>query len=142
MHIVGLETLSEDDSTALVTTALGNDPRPSREPEALRELAALCGHLPLALQVAAAMLRRRRHRGIASLVAEIKRAGDPTVVLDKGNRGTYLLGRTLMNLALTYEEASRTEDARSHYAQAADVLDRANGPTEAAQARAQAETLP
>ncbi|WUO26646.1 tetratricopeptide repeat protein [Streptomyces sp. NBC_00287] len=95
LHIVDLETLSEADAAALVTTALSNDPRPSREPDALRELTALCGHLPLALQIAAAMLRRRRHRGIALLVAEIKKAGDPTVVLDNGSRGTDQYGRSL-----------------------------------------------
>jgi len=98
LRVIGLETLPEDESAALVTTALSNDPRddrPSREPESLRELTALCGHLPLALQIAAAMLRRRRHRDIASLVTEIKAAGDPTAVLDNGDRGTDQYGRSL-----------------------------------------------
>ncbi|MEV0174832.1 tetratricopeptide repeat protein [Streptomyces sp. NPDC050803] len=98
LHTVDLETLSEADSIALVTTALSNDPRddrPSREPEAVRELTALCGHLPLALQIAAAMLRRRRNRDIATLVAEIRRVGDALTVLDHGSRGTDLYGRSL-----------------------------------------------
>ncbi|MBD0843179.1 tetratricopeptide repeat protein [Streptomyces sp. TRM68416] len=99
LQIVDLETLPEDDAVALVTNAPRGDPRDdraSREPEALRELTALCGHLPLALQIAAAMLRRRRHRDIASLVAEIKAAGDPTTVLDNGSRGTDQYGRSLV----------------------------------------------
>ncbi|WP_051744705.1 tetratricopeptide repeat protein [Streptomyces yerevanensis] len=100
VRLIDLETLAPDDSAALVTRALHNaderDDRPSREQDALRELTSLCGHLPLALQIAAAMLRRRRHRGIASLVTEIKEAGDPTAVLDNGSRGTDLYGRSLV----------------------------------------------
>jgi tetratricopeptide (TPR) repeat protein len=96
---IGLETLAGDDSAALVATALHSsdehDNRPLREPDALRELASLCGHLPLALHIAAAMLRRHRLRPIADLVAEIKRAEDPTHVFDSGNRGTDQYGRDL-----------------------------------------------
>ncbi|MFJ9819423.1 tetratricopeptide repeat protein [Streptomyces sp. NPDC101151] len=97
--LVGLEPLSEDESTALVTSALHiadpNDDRPAQEPGTLRQLTSLCGHLPLTLHIAAAMLRRRRHRDIASLVTEIKRAGDPTRVLDAGSRGPDQYGRSL-----------------------------------------------
>ncbi|MGW6738608.1 tetratricopeptide repeat protein [Streptomyces sp. NPDC055013] len=100
VRLIDLETLPPDDSIALVTHALHDaderDERPLREPDALRELASLCGHLPLALQIAAAMLRRRRHRDIASLVTEIQAAGDPTTVLDKGSPGTDLYGRSLV----------------------------------------------
>ncbi|WP_369172453.1 tetratricopeptide repeat protein [Streptomyces sp. R28] len=99
VRLIDLETLTPDDSAALVTRALHDaderDDRPAREPHALRELADLCGHLPLALQIAGAMLRRRRHRDIASLVAEIKEAEDPTAVLDNGSAGTDLYGRSL-----------------------------------------------
>lgn len=98
LRTIGLKTLPEGEAAALVTTALSNDPRDdraSREPESLRELTALCGHLPLALQIAAAMLRRRRRRDIASLVDEIRAAGDPTAVLDNGGRGTDQYGRSL-----------------------------------------------
>lgn len=100
LRLVSLETLSKDDSAALVTTALhyadAHDDRPSREPTALHELTSLCGHLPLALQIAAAVLRRRRSSDIASLVAEIERAEDPTAVLDNGSRGTDQYGRPLV----------------------------------------------
>ncbi|MGN9760698.1 tetratricopeptide repeat protein [Streptomyces sp. SD31] len=99
VRLIDLETLTPDDSVALVTRALQGaderDDRATREPQALRELTALCGHLPLALHIAAAMLRRRRHRGIASLVAEITEAEDPTAVLDSGSPGTDLYGRSL-----------------------------------------------
>ncbi len=100
VRVIDLEVLDPDESAALVTRALheadDRDDRPAREPDALRELTGLCGHLPLALQIAAAMLRRRRHRGIASLVAEIKKAGDPAAVLDNGTPGTDLYGRSLV----------------------------------------------
>lgn len=99
VRVIDLETLGPDESAALITRALRDaderDERPSREPDALRELAALCGHLPLALQIAAAMLRRRRHRDIASLVDEIRETGDPTTALDNGSPGTDLYGRSL-----------------------------------------------
>ncbi|MFH9042641.1 tetratricopeptide repeat protein [Streptomyces sp. NPDC017966] len=99
VRLIDLETLAPDDSVALVTRALHDtdegDDRPAREPEALRKLAGLCGHLPLALQIAAGMLRRRRYRDIASLVAEIQKAEDATTVLDHGSPGTDLYGRSL-----------------------------------------------
>ncbi|MEV6766049.1 tetratricopeptide repeat protein [Streptomyces sp. NPDC051105] len=100
IRLIDLETLDPDDSVALVSRALYDtderDERPGCEPDALRELTDLCGHLPLALQIAAAMLRRRRYRSIASLVAEIKETGDPTSALDKGSRGTDQYGRSLV----------------------------------------------
>ncbi|MGW3173222.1 tetratricopeptide repeat protein [Streptomyces sp. NPDC001153] len=91
LRTIGLEPLHEDESAALVTNALHitdpQDDRPGREPVALRELVALCGHLPLALHIAAATLCHRRHRDIASLAAEIKGAVDPTRALDDGTEG-------------------------------------------------------
>ncbi|MER5547184.1 tetratricopeptide repeat protein [Streptomyces sp. NPDC002589] len=91
LRTIGLDSLHEDEAAALVTNALHitnpQDDRPEREPAALRELVALCGHLPLALHIVAATLCHRRHRDIASLVAEIKRAVDPTRALDDGAEG-------------------------------------------------------
>lgn len=100
VRLIDLETLDPDDSVALVTRALHGtderDERPGREPAALRELADLCGHLPLALQIAAGMLRRRRYRDIASVVTEIRDAGDTAAVLDHGSPGADLYGRSLV----------------------------------------------
>ncbi|GAA2205361.1 AfsR-like transcriptional regulator TcrA [Streptomyces bangladeshensis] len=97
---IDLDPLAADDAVALVARALldadERDDRPAREPEALRELAGLCGHLPLALQIAAAMLRRRHPRAIASLVRDIHEAADRTVVLDGGPGGTDQYGRSLI----------------------------------------------
>ncbi|GGS97094.1 hypothetical protein GCM10010206_69760 [Streptomyces cinerochromogenes] len=100
VRLIDLETLEPEDSVALVTRALHGtderDDRPAREYAALHELADLCGHLPLALQIAAGMLRRRRHRDISSVVTEIRDAGDTTAVLDHGSPGTDLYGRSLV----------------------------------------------
>jgi hypothetical protein len=100
VRLIDLEALDPEDSVALVTRALHDtderDERPGQEPDALRELVDLCGHLPLALQIAAGMLRMRKPRDIASLVTEIRKAGDPTVVLDNGSPGTDLHGRSLV----------------------------------------------
>ncbi|NNN38169.1 hypothetical protein HLK59_49305 [Streptomyces sp. S3(2020)] len=99
VRLVDLETLDPAESVALVTRALHDaddrDDRPAREPDALRELTTLCCHLPLALQISAAMLRRRRRRGIASLVADIHKAGNPTLALDRSDLGTDQYGRSL-----------------------------------------------
>ncbi|MFM9609717.1 regulator [Streptomyces sp. V2] len=100
LRLIDLETLAPNDSVALITHALHTtderDDRPQREPQQLRELAELCGHLPLALQIAAAMLRRRRRRDIASLVTEIRETGDAATVLDNASPGTDLYGRSLV----------------------------------------------
>ncbi|WNZ08612.1 tetratricopeptide repeat protein [Streptomyces sp. 11x1] len=51
----------------------------------------------------------------------------------------YGVGQSLGNLALAHQDAHRPAQARALYLQAADSFTRANAPTEAAQARAQAE---
>ncbi|TQE31495.1 tetratricopeptide repeat protein [Streptomyces ipomoeae] len=100
VRVIDLDALAPEESVTLITRALHDgderDDRPARESEALRELTALCGHLPLALEIAAAMLRRRRYRSVGSLVAEIKESENPTVVFDKGSPGTDLYGRSLV----------------------------------------------
>jgi hypothetical protein len=97
IRLIDLEALTPEDAVTLIAHALHQaderDDRPAREPGALTDLASLCGHLPLALQIAAAMLRRRRHRDIASLVTDIRKAGDPTDALT--SNGTDLYGRAL-----------------------------------------------
>ncbi|WP_282702476.1 tetratricopeptide repeat protein [Streptomyces sp. CC219B] len=53
----------------------------------------------------------------------------------------YGAGQTLNNLARVYRDTHPTQ-ARTHYLQAADAFTRANAPTEAADARARADSLP
>ncbi|MEU1202021.1 tetratricopeptide repeat protein [Streptomyces sp. NPDC005813] len=84
-RLIGLDTLRPSAAAELITKSLrlsdDLDDRPSQEPAALAELAVACGNHPLALQIAAAMLRRRRYRSIGSLVADIRAATDPTDTL-------------------------------------------------------------
>src|SRR5262249_48179701 len=60
-HRVPLDVLSPDDSLTLLERIVGPE-RVRRDPNAVTELARLCGHLPLALRIAAANLANRPHR--------------------------------------------------------------------------------
>lgn len=84
-RLVDIRTLTSQSAAELITSALytsdEGDDRPAREPDALLELATQCGYLPHALEIAASLLRRRRHRTIASLVDDIKASADPTDAL-------------------------------------------------------------
>jgi tetratricopeptide (TPR) repeat protein len=75
-----VEALSPGDARTLMDRSLGrrdpDDHRVADEPEAIRQLAELCGHLPLALLIASALLSRRRQRPVATLTAELKAATD------------------------------------------------------------------
>ncbi|WP_367320229.1 tetratricopeptide repeat protein [Streptomyces sp. HUAS ZL42] len=93
-----LGPLSPDESAELIGTALHrrtpDDDRPLGEADAVRELARLCGHMPLALRIATALLHRRRaHRPLTSLVEELRAGTDPTRVLR--SRGVDEYGRAL-----------------------------------------------
>ncbi|SEK93526.1 AfsR/SARP family transcriptional regulator [Streptacidiphilus jiangxiensis] len=68
---VPLRVLSEDESLTLLRRVAGPDRVPEDQPEA-RELAALCGFVPLALRIAAAQLRRRRSLRLTDLVDRLR----------------------------------------------------------------------
>ncbi|MEU2287569.1 tetratricopeptide repeat protein [Streptomyces sp. NPDC013178] len=92
-QLIALQPLSPDEAADLVTEALltrdKTDNRPAQEPEALRELAVLCGRLPVALQIAAAQLSHRRTRPIASLVDDIRAASDRIGALESKGVDQY-----------------------------------------------------
>jgi len=69
-----LDVLAPDEADALLARIVGPD-RAAAEPQALAELARLCGYLPLALRIAAANLTGRPQHSIAAYVAELT-AGD------------------------------------------------------------------
>ncbi|MEV6498315.1 tetratricopeptide repeat protein [Streptomyces prunicolor] len=54
--------------------------------EAVSELASRCGHLPLALQIAAALLALDRGKPVAELVVELTEFSDRLAYLDDGER--------------------------------------------------------
>ncbi|MFF9626972.1 tetratricopeptide repeat protein [Streptomyces griseosporeus] len=76
----GIDVLDPDAGCLLVDRLLRaqdpDDRRVADEPGATRLLAEQCGHLPLALLIAAALLRRRSRRPISTLTAELRDAGN------------------------------------------------------------------
>ncbi|MGW1493552.1 BTAD domain-containing putative transcriptional regulator [Streptomyces sp. NPDC002402] len=75
--------LTAEDSAAMLAETLGAE-RTAGEPEALAELAELCGRLPLALRIAAARLRNRPRWTVRHLV---ERLSHETRRLDELNAG-------------------------------------------------------
>jgi DNA-binding SARP family transcriptional activator/Tfp pilus assembly protein PilF len=66
-HRLALDLLTSSDATALLTRILGRH-RVDAEPGFVGELARLCGHLPLALRIAAANVLARPQQSIAAAV--------------------------------------------------------------------------
>ncbi|MER5530560.1 tetratricopeptide repeat protein [Streptomyces sp. NPDC002677] len=77
---IQLSPLSQDEAVGLIEQSLSArnpaDPRACDEPDAVRRLAALCGCLPLALLIAAALLQRSRPRPVSMLADELQAAAD------------------------------------------------------------------
>jgi DNA-binding SARP family transcriptional activator len=69
-HLLSLDVLTPTESYTLLARTVGED-RVAAEPDAGRELARLCAHLPLALRIASAHLAARPGRRIAGYVAEL-----------------------------------------------------------------------
>ncbi|MEU1138360.1 tetratricopeptide repeat protein [Streptomyces sp. NPDC005885] len=93
----GVTGLTPDASRELVDRSLRRydpgDRRVAEEPEAVRQLGALCGHLPLALLIVSALLRRRRQRPVSTLVGELQAASDRVRALSA--RGVDQYGKEL-----------------------------------------------
>jgi tetratricopeptide (TPR) repeat protein len=89
-RLLSLGELSPEEAYDLLDRALRiaarDDARVANEGEAAAELALLCGHLPLALQIAAALLVLDRDKPVAELVAELAESGDRLLRLDDGER--------------------------------------------------------
>ncbi|MCM4080910.1 AfsR/SARP family transcriptional regulator [Paractinoplanes hotanensis] len=86
-----LEELSPAESVALLSTLIGEE-RVEAEPTATAELAELCGHLPLALRIAAGRLLTRTRASLAESVAWLRE--DPIIRLAlPGDPGMSLLSR-------------------------------------------------
>ncbi|WP_019073124.1 tetratricopeptide repeat protein [Streptomyces hokutonensis] len=89
-RLLALGELSPEEAYDLLDRALRiaapGDARVVDEGEAAAELALLCGQLPLALQIAAALLVLDRDKTVAELVAELAESGDRLLHLDDGER--------------------------------------------------------
>ncbi|MGV9273011.1 tetratricopeptide repeat protein [Streptomyces griseosporeus] len=89
-RLVALNQLNPKEAYDLLDRALRiADPHDSRvveAPETAERLADLCGHLPLALQIAAALLVDDPDMPVPELVAELAESRDRLVHLDDGER--------------------------------------------------------
>ena len=67
---ITLGPMSEDESITLLRKVIGAD-RAAAEPDAVRALADRCGHLPLALRIAAERVATHPHHSVSLLVEEL-----------------------------------------------------------------------
>ncbi|MFE9724327.1 BTAD domain-containing putative transcriptional regulator [Streptomyces sp. NPDC005794] len=98
-HTVSLGVMPPHDSVALVEGVLGSA-RARAEPEAVAQLAELCGHLPLALRIAAARLRKRPRWTVRYLVERLRDDAHRLAELNSGERSVEV------TLRLSYEGLS------------------------------------
>ncbi|MFF7210895.1 BTAD domain-containing putative transcriptional regulator [Streptomyces sp. NPDC008238] len=73
-HSVDLDVLSEEDAWSLLADRLGPD-RLAAEPAAVREIAAHCGRLPLALAIVAARLTTHRGFTMTAVAQHLRETG-------------------------------------------------------------------
>ncbi|MFJ3776661.1 tetratricopeptide repeat protein [Streptomyces sp. NPDC090075] len=89
-RLVPLDQLTAEEARRLLELALEiadpEDRRVADDPGAAAQLADLCGHLPLALQIAAALLAEDPGMPLAELVGELAASHDRLVHLDDGER--------------------------------------------------------
>ncbi|MER5530321.1 tetratricopeptide repeat protein, partial [Streptomyces sp. NPDC002677] len=89
-RLVPLDQLTPEEARRVLDLALRiADPEDSRvadDAEATGQLADLCGHLPLALQIAAALLAEDPGMPVAELVGSLEASHDRLVHLDDGER--------------------------------------------------------
>jgi tetratricopeptide (TPR) repeat protein len=89
-RLLPLDELPPQEAYDLLDRALRiadpSDRRVAGEGEAVSELATCCGHLPLALQIAAALLVLDRDKSVAELVSELTEFTDRLAHLDDGER--------------------------------------------------------
>ncbi|WP_432023198.1 BTAD domain-containing putative transcriptional regulator [Streptomyces parvus] len=104
-HTVSLGVMPPGDSVALVEGVLGRS-RAENEPEAVAQLTELCGHLPLALRIAAARLRKRPRWTVRYLVDRLRDDAHRLAELNSGERSVEV------TLRLSYEGlAAETREA-------------------------------
>ncbi|MEU3663170.1 tetratricopeptide repeat protein [Streptomyces sp. NPDC032940] len=89
-RLVPLDQLGPGEAYELLDRALRladpHDRRVADDPGTAERLAALCGHLPLALQIAVALLAEDPGKPVAELVAELAESHDRLDHLDDGER--------------------------------------------------------
>jgi tetratricopeptide (TPR) repeat protein len=84
-QVMSLDVLAEDDAVALFTGVVGID-RVAGQADAVREVVARCGLLPLAVRIAAARLRSRPSWTVRHLADRLRQAQSPLAELSVGDR--------------------------------------------------------
>jgi DNA-binding SARP family transcriptional activator/Tfp pilus assembly protein PilF len=85
--LLTLDVLAEDEARDLLARRLGAD-RLDSEPDAARELTALCARLPLALSIVAARAASRPELNLSRLAAELRDTHQRLDALDTGDPAT------------------------------------------------------
>ncbi|GCB45935.1 tetratricopeptide repeat protein [Streptomyces sp. NL15-2K] len=89
-RLLALDELTSGEAYELLDRAVRiadpDDSRVADEADAAMQLASRCGHLPLALQISAALLVLDRDKPVAELAAELSEFRDRLVHLDDGER--------------------------------------------------------
>ncbi|GJF30238.1 hypothetical protein KNE206_29380 [Kitasatospora sp. NE20-6] len=111
-RLIDLDVLTPDRSMALMDTALRitlpKDGRIAADPDGTARVAELCGHLPLALQIAAAQLTADRTLTPGRLAQDLEDLGERLDVLEDGPRAVRaVLERSYRRLALPHAELFR-----------------------------------
>jgi tetratricopeptide (TPR) repeat protein len=103
---VALDVLTPAEARALLARILG-DQRVRVEPAVAAELARACGHLPLALRIAAANLTGHPRRGIGEYLAELGDGGRLAAVEVAGDEQTAVRAAFGLSYAALPAEACR-----------------------------------
>ena len=97
-----VDVLPPDDAVEVLARAAGAS-RVGADPDGARELARLCGHLPLALRIAGARLADRPHIGVRRQIAELAERGLAELRVDGDDRATVRAAFDLSYRALSPE---------------------------------------
>ena len=90
-RLVSLDVLPHSEAVQLLAARLGTG-RAAAEPEALNEIASLCGHLPLALTVVAARAASGPGFALSALAAELRDSAGRLDALDTGDPSASVRG--------------------------------------------------
>ncbi|MEU7752390.1 BTAD domain-containing putative transcriptional regulator [Micromonospora sp. NPDC049171] len=80
-HRLTIGLLPEPDAIELLTVLLGADPR-AAERDAIRDLAQVCGRLPLALRIAAALLHDEPDLAVSAYVRQLRQRSIAALAID------------------------------------------------------------
>jgi DNA-binding SARP family transcriptional activator len=103
---VELDLLKPGEAHTLIRRVLGSD-RADAEPDAVADLAALCGYLPLAIRIAAANLACRPHDRITDAVADLAQGNRLAQLAINGDRRAAVAAAFELSLKSLPDEAAR-----------------------------------